>query len=109
MREFECTRTINTLQPHYHLFRRDVERAILPYCQDHGIRVLACGPLALGLLAENFTPRTTFASDNWRSKSPVFHTDLFAQNPAVANQPFAEIEQIMRDVAPAGGPSPEGM
>ncbi len=31
-REFAQTRPVETLQPPYHLFRRDIEREILPYC-----------------------------------------------------------------------------
>ncbi len=135
---------------------------ILPYCQEHGIGVLVYGPLAHGLLAGGYTPQTTFASDDWRSKSPVFHGKIFAQNLAVverlkgvaerqgmtvaqlavawvlanpavdvaivgarrpqqleqtasaadvhlAPQALAEIDRIMQDAVPIGGPSPEGM
>src|SRR3954447_14859796 len=51
MQAFARIRKIDTLQPPYDLFRRDIERAILPYCQQHGIGVLVYGPLAHGLLA----------------------------------------------------------
>jgi len=44
MQEFEKTRKIDTLQPPYHLFRGDIEREILSYCQAHGIGVLVYGP-----------------------------------------------------------------
>src|SRR3989442_8047767 len=80
MREFEKTRKIDTLQPPYHLFRRDVEKEILPYCQEHGIGVLVYGPLAHGLLGGRYTPQTTFASDDWRSRSPAFQGELFEGN-----------------------------
>jgi aryl-alcohol dehydrogenase-like predicted oxidoreductase len=162
MRVFGRTRKIDTLQPPYHLFRRDIEQAILPYCQEHGIGVLVYGPLAHGLLAGSYTPQTTFASDDWRSKSPEFQGDLFVRNLAVVERlkgvaerhgiPVAqlaiawvlanpavdvaivgarrpqqleqtahavdvhlmpetlnEIEQIMREAVPVGGPSPEAM
>jgi aryl-alcohol dehydrogenase-like predicted oxidoreductase len=80
MREFEKTRKIDTLQPPYHLFRRDIEQEILPYCHEYGIGVLVYGPLAHGLLGGRYTPQTTFASDDWRSKSPAFQGERFAQN-----------------------------
>jgi aryl-alcohol dehydrogenase-like predicted oxidoreductase len=86
MQAFERTRKTDTLQPPYHLFRRDIERAILPYCAQHGIGVLVYGPLAHGLLAGRYTPQTTFASDDWRSESPEFHGDLFARNLAVVER-----------------------
>jgi len=162
MQAFERVRKIDTLQPPYDLFRRDIEQAILPYCQERGIGVLVYGPLAHGLLAGSYTPRTSFASNDWRSKSPVFQGGLFARNLTVVERlkgvaerhgmtvaqlavawvlanpavdvaivgarrrqqieqttPAAdvhlipetveEIEQIMREATPVGGPSPEGM
>ena len=80
MREFEKTRKIDTLQPPYHLFRRDIEKEILPYCQEHGIGVLVYGPLAHGLLGGRYTSQTTFASNDWRSGSPAFRGELFERN-----------------------------
>jgi aryl-alcohol dehydrogenase-like predicted oxidoreductase len=162
LRAFERVRKIDTLQPPYHLFRRDIEQAILPYCREHGIGVIVYGPLAHGLLAGGYTPQTSFASDDWRSKSPEFEGEPFVRNLAVverlkevakqqgisvaqlaiawvlanpavdvaivgARRPqqfeqtapaadihltpetLGEIEQIMREAAPVGGPSPEGM
>ncbi len=162
MGQFEKRRKIDTLQPPYHLFRRDMERDILPYCRSHGIGLLVYGPLAHGLLAGGYTPQTVFAPDDWRSKSPAFHGDLFEKNirvverlkdlaerqgitvaqlaiawvlanPAVdvaivgarnprqlaqtapaadvqlSQETMREIEHIMQDAVPTGGPSPEGM
>jgi aryl-alcohol dehydrogenase-like predicted oxidoreductase len=83
MRVFEQTRTLDTLQPPYNLFRRDIEQDILPYCQRHGIGVLVYGPLAHGLLGGGFTPETTFAADDWRSKNPFFTGEGFQRNLAV--------------------------
>ncbi|MGO8951052.1 MAG: aldo/keto reductase [Ktedonobacterales bacterium] len=162
MQQFELTRKIDALQPPYDLFRRDIERAILPYCQLHGIAVMVYGPLAHGLLSGTFTPQTTFASDDWRSQNPYFQGNIFSRNLAVverlkgvasrqgitlsqlavawvlatpavqvaivgahlpphleqtaaaaevhlAPETLGEIEQIMRDAEPIGGPAPEGM
>ena len=83
MSNFEKTKKIDTLQPPYHLFRRDIEQDILPYCQAHGLGVFVYGPLAHGLLGGRYTPQTTFASDDWRSKSPAFRGELFGRNLAV--------------------------
>jgi aryl-alcohol dehydrogenase-like predicted oxidoreductase len=162
MRAFERTRKLDALQPPYSLFRRDIEREILPYCQQHGIGVLVYGPLAHGLLGGSFTPQTTFAPDDWRSKSKDFHGEHFQRNVAVVEQlkglaaregmtiaqlaiawvlaqpaidvaivgarnpeqleqtalagnihltqdTLQEIERIMREAVPIGGPAPEGM
>jgi aryl-alcohol dehydrogenase-like predicted oxidoreductase len=162
MSTFQKTRRIDTLQPPYHLFRRDIEQDVLPYCQTHGIGVLVYGPLAHGLLGGHYTPQTTFASDDWRSKSPAFRGELFERNLAVvarlkalaerqgmrvaqlavawvlanpavdvaivgarhpkqltdtapagdvklSQETLQEIATIMKNAAPTGGPSPEGM
>ena len=162
MRAFERTRRLDALQPPYSLFRRDIEREVLPYCEAAGIGVLVYGPLAHGLLGGSFTPQTTFAPDDWRSKSGFFHGENFQRNVAVVEQlkrlaaregmtiaqlavawvlarpaidvaivgarnpeqleqtaragdrhltqqTLQEIERIMREAVPIGGPAPEGM
>src|SRR5207247_6717788 len=86
MRAFERTRRLDALQPPYSLFRRDIEREILPYCEAAGIGVLVYGPLAHGLLGGSFTPQTTFAPDDWRSKSQFFHGENLQRNVAVVEQ-----------------------
>jgi len=86
MRAFERTRKLDALQPPYSLFRREIEQTILPYTQEHGIGVLVYGPLAHGLLAGTFTPQTTFAVDDWRSKSEIFRGEIFQRNLAVVEQ-----------------------
>src|SRR3981081_3830241 len=72
MAEFSVTLPVETLQPPYHLFRRDVETSIFPYTSSHDIGVLVYGPLAHGLLSGAMTVESRFAPDDWRSKSSVF-------------------------------------
>jgi aryl-alcohol dehydrogenase-like predicted oxidoreductase len=86
MQQFERTRKIDVLQPPYSLFRRDIEQAILPYCQERGIAVAVYGPLAHGMLAGTFTPQTSFPSDDWRSKNPYFQGNGLRQNLAVVER-----------------------
>jgi aryl-alcohol dehydrogenase-like predicted oxidoreductase len=78
--EFAKTRPVETLQPPYDLFRRDVEATILPYCADHDIGVLVYGALAHGLLTGAMDENTTFAHDDWRSGAPFFKGDEFHRN-----------------------------
>ena len=80
MTAFQQVRPIDTLQPPYHLFRRDIEESILPFAQEHGIGVLVYGPMAHGLLSGRMTEGTTFAPDDWRSKSDMFVGDAFKRN-----------------------------
>ncbi len=77
---------VETLQPPYHMLHRDIEQDILPYTQRRDIGVLAYGPLAHGMLAGGMTPSTAFPPDDWRSKSPDFHGDVFRRNLLVATQ-----------------------
>jgi aryl-alcohol dehydrogenase-like predicted oxidoreductase len=83
MTAFQQVRPIDTLQPPYHLFRRDIETTILPFAREHGIGVLVYGPLAHGLLSGRMTQDTTFASDDWRSNSDLFVGETFRRNLAV--------------------------
>src|SRR5712691_7976164 len=99
MKAFERIRKLDALQPPYSLFRRDIEQAILPYTQEHGIGVLVYGPLAHGLLGGTFTPQTTFAADDWRSKSEIFHGETFQRNLAVVEQLKRLAEQEGMSVA----------
>ena len=162
MTAFQQVRPIDTLQPPYHLFRRDIEESILPFAQEHGIGVLVYGPMAHGLLSGRMTETTTFAPDDWRSKNDMFAGDAFKRNlgivrrleafgaergvtvaqlainwtlanPAVdvaivgarnpeqirqtapaadvrlSPQDLVQIDQIVRDEVPVGGPAPEKM
>jgi aryl-alcohol dehydrogenase-like predicted oxidoreductase len=72
MAEFAATLPVETLQPPYHLFRREIENEVLPYSHAHDIGVLVYGPLAHGLLTGTMTEHTTFPRDDWRATSPVF-------------------------------------
>ena len=80
MTTFQQVRPIDTLQPPYHLFRRDIEGTILPFAREHGIGVLVYGPMAHGLLSGSMTEATTFAADDWRSKNEMFTGDAFKRN-----------------------------
>ncbi len=86
MTMFQQVRPIDTLQPPYHLFRRDIEQTILPFAREHGIGVLVYGPLAHGLLSGRMTTDTTFAADDWRSSSELFTDEVFRRNLAVVRE-----------------------
>jgi aryl-alcohol dehydrogenase-like predicted oxidoreductase len=80
MAEFERTRKIDGVQPPYHLFRRDIEEEILPYCVEHGIGVLVYGPLAHGLLSGRMVPDQEFSEGDWRAQSDLFRGENFRRN-----------------------------
>jgi aryl-alcohol dehydrogenase-like predicted oxidoreductase len=90
MEEFSATLPVETLQPPYHLFHRDIEATVLPYTRANDIGVLVYGPLAHGLLSGHLTAETRFADSDWRSHSPDFAGESFARNLQVV----AALEQL---------------
>ena len=78
--EFAVELPTETVQPPYHLFRRDIEADLLPYTAAHHIGVLAYGPLAHGLLGGAISEASTFRTDDWRSRSPAFTGRGFRRN-----------------------------
>ncbi len=94
MAEFGKTLPVETLQPVYHLFRRDIEQSVLPYTSINDIGVLVYGPLGHGLLSGALTPESRFGPDDWRSKSEVFRGEPYLRNLRVVSalQRFAELE-----------------
>jgi len=88
--EFSETQPVETLQPPYSIFHRDVEATILPYTKAHDIGVLVYGPLAHGLLSGHLRSDTQFSQDDWRSHSPDFQGDALTRNLSAVN----ELEQL---------------
>ncbi len=94
MEEFSASLEVETLQPPYHLFRREIEVSILPYTRTHDIGVLVYGPLAHGLLSGAMNADTKFAPGDWRAKSDVFKGELYRRNLRIVDAlaRFAEFE-----------------
>jgi aryl-alcohol dehydrogenase-like predicted oxidoreductase len=80
MGSFSRTLPVETLQPPYHLFRRDIEAEILPDAAAENIGVLVYGPLAHGLLGGGLSEATQFAAGDWRGGSGVFRGATFDRN-----------------------------
>jgi aryl-alcohol dehydrogenase-like predicted oxidoreductase len=93
MAEFERTLAVETLQPPYHLFRREIERDVLPWCRERDVGVLAYGPLAHGLLSGRVRPGDTLPDDDWRSGSPLFQGEAFERN----LEAVGELERFARE------------
>jgi aryl-alcohol dehydrogenase-like predicted oxidoreductase len=87
MEAFSATLPVETLQPPYHLFHREIEREILPYTRAHNIGVVVYGPLAHSLLGGNLRPDTRFASDDWRAQSEDFQGTNYELN-------LAKVEEL---------------
>jgi aryl-alcohol dehydrogenase-like predicted oxidoreductase len=72
MHEFRRVARIHTVQPPLNLFEREPENVVLPYCNWHGIAVLAYGPICRGLLSGRMRADTGFTGDDLRTTDPKF-------------------------------------
>lgn len=68
---------IDSLQPPYSLFWRQVEQETQPYCVEHGISILAYSSLAQGLLTGRFNPGHKFDPADNRSKNRLFQNQNY--------------------------------
>ena len=77
---------IQSLQPPYSLIRREVEKEILPFCQQHNIGVIVYSPMASGLLTGTMTAEraSNLPSSDWRSRSPEFQEPRLTRNLTLA-------------------------
>jgi myo-inositol catabolism protein IolS len=67
LKRFNINHNCQIVELDYSLLNRKPESQIFPYCQEHGIAVLARGPLAQGLLSGKYVAESVF-TDTVRSK-----------------------------------------
>ncbi|HEX8392887.1 MAG TPA: aldo/keto reductase [Longimicrobium sp.] len=91
---------ITSLQPPYSLVRADVEKEILPFCEQNGIGVIAYSPMASGLLTGAMTREraANLPESDWRSRSADF------QEPQISRT--LRIVDELRAIGEAHGRSP---
>lgn len=63
---------IDSIQPPYSLFWRQVEKEIVPYCIEQNISIIAYSSLAQGLLTGKFQRGHQFAEGDHRAKNKLF-------------------------------------
>jgi myo-inositol catabolism protein IolS len=68
---------IDSLQPPYSLFWRQVEQEAAPYCIENKISILAYSPLAQGLLTGKFQRGHTFEKGDNRSGNRLFQGETY--------------------------------
>jgi aryl-alcohol dehydrogenase-like predicted oxidoreductase len=73
---------ITSLQPPFSLITRDIEKDILPFCQEHNIGVIVYSPMASGLLTGSMTRERIerLPDDDWRKRDPEFREPLLSRN-----------------------------
>lgn len=66
---------IDSLQPHYNLLKRDIEKEVLPFCREHHVGVIAYSPMERGLLTGKVGPERTFGEGDHRTKQKSFNVE----------------------------------
>ncbi|MHC5611392.1 MAG: aldo/keto reductase [Nostoc sp.] len=84
---------IDSLQPPYSLFWRQVEQDALPYCIENNISILAYSPLAQGLLTGKFALGHQFDPADNRAKNKLFEGENFER----AQQALQQLRPIALD------------
>ncbi len=83
MKRLGALGTITSLQPPYHMLRREIEPEILPYAHENNIGVIGYSPMASGLLSGAMTRERIAAlpDDDWRkTKNPNYQEPLLTRN-----------------------------
>ncbi|WP_334788814.1 aldo/keto reductase [Nostoc sp.] len=73
---------VTSLQPPYSLVKPDVEKEILPFCQENNIGVIVYSPMQSGLLTGKMTPErvANLPDDDWRKNSSEFQEPRLSRN-----------------------------
>jgi aryl-alcohol dehydrogenase-like predicted oxidoreductase len=79
---------ITSLQPPYSLIRRDIEKEILPFCEEKGIGVIVYSPMASGLLTGAMSRErvAAFPEDDWRRQNAEFQEPKLSHHLALADR-----------------------
>ncbi len=86
---------IDSIQPPYSLFWRQVEKDIVPYCIENEISILAYSSLAQGLLTGKFDANHKFAAEDNRAKNKLFQGENYQRAQAALEKlrPIADRHQ----------------
>ncbi len=97
LEQCQAVRRIDVVQYQHNLFDRRMEQEIFPYCRQHGIGVMAWGPLASGLLGGVFTEETKFGEKDWRSIGDTVPEVIVGQ---YADEVFGRNIQLVNELKP---------
>ena len=71
---------ITALQSEYSLWHREIERSVLPVCQELGIAVFAYSPLGRGFLSGQIHSPGSLEQDDWRRSDPRLQGEALEKN-----------------------------
>src|SRR5205807_444314 len=90
---------ITSLQPPYSAISPEIEEETLPYCQKHGIGVIAYSPMKSGLLTGKMTKErvASLPEDDFRRRAPAFQEPQLTRN--------LELAELMKRIGARHGRS----
>ena len=88
LRRAQAIHPVTSLQPPYSMLRREVEKEILPYCQEQEIGVIVYSPMQAGLLTGKFDRQRAaqLPATDWRSRNPYFSEPQLSINLATIDK-----------------------
>lgn len=99
LQEFAAACPLSAYQPHYNMLQREIERAELPWCMEHGVSVMVYWPLMKGLLAGKLPRGHVFDPKDGRRKYPMFHGEEWEKNQDFLDKLRPIAEEVGRSVA----------
>ncbi len=87
MRRAQKIAPIASLQPPYSLVHPEVEKDILPYCQEQNIGVIVYSPMMSGLLTGSMSAErvANMPENDWRKRNPEFQEPRLSRNLQLAH------------------------
>lgn len=86
MEQFLKAGELQTNQPPYNIFEREIENLVLPYMKEKGIAALTYGALCRGLLSGKMAPDHEFTGDDLRRHDPKFKGENFTKYLKAVNE-----------------------
>ena len=83
IRRAHAVQPVSALQSEYSIWWRAIEPEILPTCEELGIGLVPYSPLGRGFLTGTITEKTTYDSNDIRSRNPRFTPEAIKANQAV--------------------------
>lgn len=80
LRRAMAVHPVTAVQSEYSLWTRDIERDVLPLCQQLSVSVVPFSPLGRGFLTGQVVAADQFAPDDWRANNPRFAAKNLEQN-----------------------------
>ncbi len=88
MRRAMAIAPISSLQPPYSLINREIEKEILPFCQQNNIGVIVYSPMQSGLLSGLMTRERVarLPENDWRKRDAEFQEPRLSRNLALVEK-----------------------